>query len=460
MNNLYKILILCAIVQFVAGCQKYFNFRPNSTSVNPTTVRDFMEVMNTDSNAICEFSITDVMSDDDSIVPATITQRSSYYTRAYTWDKDIWTGGDADFMYNSAYNRILQMNVILQRIDDAKLDSFTVESDRMVVKAQAFINRAWFYLQLANLYGPAYSKSSASADACVPLVLSPDATSRPSRSSVAVVYNQILSDLHQAVATAALPAMGADLIHPGKAAGFALLARTYLYRGQYDSCRMYTDSALSLRSTLQDYNVEHTIVTQLQDMASNPEILMGKMGLNKEYYSSVTLSFQAPADLFNTLTGSDIRRVKAFGYGDTYYTVGSSPVKLVFDYSVSVPEVILTKAECLARSGDAGAAASLLDTLRKNRIYSWDYSPIEYNSANIVSVVLEERRRELLYHGGLRFFDLKRLNKEGTYTKTLTRFGENGQVIATLSPSSPNYLMQFSPIIIGNNSNIIQNPRQ
>lgn len=37
-----------------------------------------------------------------------------------------------------------------------------------------------------------------------------------------------------------------------------------------------------------------------------------------------------------------------------------------------------------------------------------------------MNVVLEERQRELVY-SGVRFFDMKRLAKEGIYVRTLTR---------------------------------------
>ena len=70
--------------------------------------------------------------------------------------------------------------------------------------------------------------------------------------------------------------------------------------------------------------------------------------------------------------------------------------------------------------------------------------------------VLEERRRELFYHG-TRWYDLKRLNRDDRFKKTLTR-DQNGRV-ETLEPNSPRYLMQIAPKVIDLNPNIKPNER-
>ncbi|MGF6849348.1 hypothetical protein QFZ51_004583 [Chitinophaga sp. W3I9] len=128
-----------------------------------------------------------------------------------------------------------------------------------------------------------------------------------------------------------------------------------------------------------------------------------------------------------------------------------------YDYSLGVPEVMLIKAECLARQQDAAGALALVNELRKNRLVT--YAPLN-SSTDVLTTVLEERRRELFYHGGLRLFDLKRLNRDSRFAQTLQRFADNGTTLkATLTANSPRYLMPFSPLIIANNPAIIQNPR-
>lgn len=456
-NNLIYINILC--VFFLLGCSKYFDYRPDSTSVNPTSVNDLKEVLNTDSNAICNFMLTDVVTDDDSISPDILTTKSSYITRAYAWEKHIWTADENDQMYNGTYNRILQMNVVLQRIDNAPLDSNSTEADRAIVKSQAKINRAFYYLQLTNIYAPAYQSSTAN-ELSVPLITTPDAAQYPSRSTMAQVYALILSDLHEAAADIHLPTDGQDILHPGKAAAFALLSRAYLYRAQYDSAKIYADSVLALKNQLQDYNSTYKQTTQLQDLDGNPEVLLAKIGISVDYYSATNNSFLGSSSLFNVLSTSDIRRIKFFKYSYSYYTVGTAPQNLVFDYSISIPEVMLTKAECLARAGQNSEAVALLDTLRSKRSYSWSFYPTAFTSStDLLSQILTERRRELLYHGGLRLFDLKRLNIDPVYQTTLVRYGQNGTTIATLSPNNNRYVFPFAPIVVANNSNIVQNPR-
>ena len=74
----------------------------------------------------------------------------------------------------------------------------------------------------------------------------------------------------------------------------------------------------------------------------------------------------------------------------------------------------------------------------------------------LLKVVLEERQRELAFNG-VRFFDMKRLAKEGIYTRTLTRQFEG--TVYTLEPNSNRYMLPIAAKVRLLNTNIVQNPR-
>jgi tetratricopeptide (TPR) repeat protein len=444
----------CFLLILSGGCKKFLDVRPDTTSVNPTTINDFEEILNSDSLALCDFFLADLVSDDVRMTDITLSQdTTSFYSRAYLWGANIWNPGDEDVTYNSTYSRILQMNIILAKIDASNGS----DQRKNIVRAQAQINRAWYYLQLVNLYGLDYQSATASNDLAVPLILLPNANQLPARTTVQRVYDQILQDLTAAAASVGLPSMGQTIVQPGKASAYGLLAKTYLYMGNYPQALNAADTALSIKNTLLDYNSNYLMPASLIDLSKNPEVLLGKLcidhGFTNKYFNGICIGTTLRA----LLDSNDTRLLNNFN-NDTLYNINVTlSYQQVFNYSVTVPEVLLIKAECLARQGDAAGAISLLNQLRQNRLVQ--YTPLD-NNIDALTAVLEERRRELFYHGGSRLFDLKRLNRAGVFTQALQRIADDHtSVLATLPLNSPRYLMQFSPIIVANNPQIIQNPR-
>ncbi len=171
------------------------------------------------------------------------------------------------------------------------------------------------------------------------------------------------------------------------------------------------------------------------------------------------------SDDLQTLMGTkDLRYVFGFAKKQTnsrvsYITYATSGMQ--FNYSLGVPEMMLTKAECLARSGDGANALMLLNQLRTKRFKTADYVPLTFvSNEDVLIQVLNERRRELFLHGGIRLFDLKRLNIDSRFKKDLQRISDvNGSVIANLPAGSALYVLPFADKIIANNPAIIQNPR-
>ncbi|RKR81800.1 SusD-like starch-binding protein associating with outer membrane [Mucilaginibacter gracilis] len=466
---MYKRTLLLVLAIYglwsLSACKKFLDIAPSSTSVNPIKIQDFQEILNSDSLSKCHFYLLDVMSDDLTLTDAQVAASTNYYQRSFLWQSLIWNPSDVDVMYNSTYSRILQMNIILDRVNDAPADNYNTPENKSNVISQALINRAWYYLQLVNAYGAAYDATTSATDPGVPLTVTATNYTLLPRASVADVYAQVIADLKTAVKNPYLKSKGTDIIHPGKASGYALLARAYLYEGDYVSASNYADSVLATQSTLQSYSISGYVApSQLPDLTTNPEILLGRVTLDIGFYTLYTATIMPSSTLTSTLTTSDLRYSKKFASASrfapaTYAVSGGN--SMFFDNSVGVPEVMLIKAECLARSGNFAAAGALITTLRKARLTASTFAAENrtYTAANILGYVLDERRRELFYHGGLRLFDLKRLNKDATLKKDITRLNNSGKVIATLPAGSGLYLVPFSPTVLAANPNIVQNPR-
>jgi hypothetical protein len=97
-----------------------------------------------------------------------------------------------------------------------------------------------------------------------------------------------------------------------------------------------------------------------------------------------------------------------------------------------------------------------LNTPLQNRWLQGTFTAVcAASSASALDIILVERRKELAFRG-LRWTDLRRLNKEGRNI-SLTRL-LNGSVYQ-LNPNSPDYILPIPPDVLGFNPNIQQNPR-
>lgn len=466
MKPIFRLILVISLVLLVCSCKKFLNVRPdNTTDINPRTVSDFEEILNNSGLATPNYMLADFAGDDvwlsDKVMNSGNTA-VAYYMNTYAWAPKVWQPSDDDEMYNGTYQLILPMNVILDNIEKASGDT---AGRKAIVKAQACINRAYYYLQLANIYGTDYRPASAGQDLAVPLVLHPNATEQPRRNTVKEVYDQILTDLQVAVNTSQLPDFGVDVIHPGKAAAYAMLARTYLLMSDYEKALEAADRALKIRSTLLNYAKVDKPFT-LKDQEKNPEVLLARVYIDQPYFRRFNETIYASTALSDLLVASDQRFILNFETPSAeshfmykqYSDEGISSMQ--FNYSLTVAEMMLIKAECLARKGDEVNALALLNQLRQSRFDEADYTPLTVSPGkDALTLVLEERRRELFFHGGLRLFDLKRLNRDPRFKLDLTRVTATDSVIAALPALSPRYLMPFTPKVIANNPSIIQNER-
>jgi hypothetical protein len=129
----------------------------------------------------------------------------------------------------------------------------------------------------------------------------------------------------------------------------------------------------------------------------------------------------------------------------------------IFPFSgLATDELYLIRSECNARAGRTTNALNDLDSLLAHRWKTGTFTPYPITSAtDALDTILVERRKELAFRG-LRWSDLRRLNREG-WNITLIR-DING-VIYTLLPNDSNlYTFPIPPDVI-QLSHIQQNPR-
>lgn len=265
------------------------------------------------------------------------------------------------------------------------------------------------------------------------------------RATVIDSYNQIISDL--TAAANYLPDNSSHPMRPSKPAAYGALARAWLSMRKYDSAFKYADLTLKTRDQLLDYNSSEVDTSSYVSFAPfNKEIIFYS---TESSMHSASVYFYASIDtnLLAQYDPDDIRRSAFFFANNGFYSFkGSYTATLYPSFSgIATDEMYLIRAECFARQGKVSEAMDDLNTLLLKRYRTGTYVPLSINNKEeALARILLERRKELLMRG-LRWIDIKRLNKEN-YQITLVR--KIGSQIITLTPNSNYYALPLPDDII------------
>ncbi len=228
---------------------------------------------------------------------------------------------------------------------------------------------------------------------------------------------------------------------------------------RYDSAYKYADLCLSLNGKLVDYN---SIIVSTSASASftrfNDETIFYTSSSNGYTFTCVSPTYaRVDSNLYNMYAADDLRKNLFFytsGVGKRFRGTYDNTGTNLFT-GLATDEIYLIRAECAARQGSIQPALADLNTLLKKRWQSVSFIPFNSSSqADILNKILEERRKELVFRG-LRWPDIKRLNREG-YKISITR-NLNG-VTQTLLPDDHRFVFPLPQDII-NITGMPQNPQ-
>lgn len=407
MSYLNIILLICTCL-WCGGCKKYLDAKPSQGLVVPTTLADLQALldyypkMNNFDVGAGEFS-----ADDYYLTGEDWNTLSEYDRRLYTWEKDyVFNPGYND--WRVSYETVYYANTVLEAVENIQEVPLN-KTERDNVKGQALFFRGKKYLEMAFIWAKAYDSQTAAQDLGMPLRLHTDFNVPSTRASVQQTYEQVLNDLKGAAAL--LPVTPKHKMRPSKPAAFALLARAYLSMRQYDQAGAYADSCLQLYQTLTDYNTVNANAS-FPFAAFGPEVIFdSRIGIPPPIIGGKA---RIDSTLYNSYHANDLRKMvffKSMGSG-VYAFKGTYNGQTLFS-GVASDEVYLMRAECFARQGKVAEAMGDLNNLLKNRWKKGLFTPLEAaDGAAALSLILTERRKELLTRG-LRWMDIKRLNKEG-----------------------------------------------
>jgi len=456
------ILLFCTIF---TSCQKFVDIKKTSAQSNIESANDCQllldnaEVLNKDYPVDGEISADDYYLDDARYN----SDRLDIDDRSlYTWSATAirqpakqWVG---------CYNKIYNANLILEAI--VRLEGKEPANVLNNLKGSALFFRAYALWNLAQLYTAPYGQDAVSQPG-LPIRLVSDINETPGRGTVKDTYDRILQDLTEGAAL--LNAASSIATRPNKAAAFAMLSRVYLSMGDYPNALLNATSALQLKSDLIDFNTLNP-ETPTPFARFNQEVIFHSTLLRQNYVLEPGYGYENQAlvnkEIVNAYAEGDLRKTilikentdvenptGTYRFTGNYEPAAGSPV--MFN-GLTTDELYYTRAECYARAGNTAGAMTDLNTLLRKRWLTGAYTDkAVVNATAALDLVLVERRKGLLMRG-LRWMDLRRLNREQRFAKVLSRTVAGKSY--TLAPNELRYTLLIPQEVL-NNSAIAQNRR-
>lgn len=341
--------------------------------------------------------------------------------------------------------------------------------------AQAYFIRALIHLDLSLVYGQTYTYSADGSHLGTAVMTSiPDVKSKIARSSAAVTYKRILDDLRTA------SDMFADgwtkgCYYASPAACKALMARVYLYMGNYADAKKYASEVIS------DYGLSLTpradYVAMFCGRKEGQEAIFRLNGLSGGSKLGSMFDYNTPSmnpssklmDIFSSdehaWAGTDIRSellsYKSSG-GDEFSGVCmkftdtediDDTQKRYDPFVLRLSEMYLIRAEAACHDGDIETAVSDIATLeaRARGVKASDINVTFSSIDDLAGIVQRERVKELFLEGH-RLFDLTRRHE------TLSRDAACGSSVLSMSYPDDRFILPIPLVELDANEAMQPNP--
>jgi starch-binding outer membrane protein, SusD/RagB family len=379
------------------------------------------------------------------------------------------TGGAGSNFWDPLYQNIFICNSAIEGLNGANLLTPSVKQQLL---GEAIFMRAFFYFYLVNIFGD------------IPLLTTTDykVNSVASRTSKDKVYQQIIADLKAAqdllsdhYVDASVINMTSERTRPSKWAATALLARVFLYIGDWSNAIAEASSIISNTSLFK--------LTSLSDafLKNSQEAIWQLQPVNSQRNTEDAWVFMIPSsgpDASNYPVYLSRSMLQSFEIGDqraklgnwvdsTIYKINSTTndtVYFPYKYKSAISNATLTeylmvfrvaeqyliRAEAEAQQNNIGVAQSFLNAVR-NRSGLSNIAVAEKSS--LLTAILHERQVEFFTEWGHRWLDLKRTNNIDPVMTTVTPLKANGMPWKSYQ--------QFYPIPFGDiltDPNLTQNP--
>ena len=169
------------------------------------------------------------------------TGSANRYQEFADFEGQVVTGhGYETSLWTSIYDGVNQLNKMINAEWEAPA---ALAAEYNSIMGEAYALRGLAYFDLVKMYGQHYTFTAGASHPGVPIVLASDHTALNSRSPVAAVYAQIISDLTTGIGMMTMTRDGAFMM--SDEAAQALLSRVYLYMEDYSNAVNMADAVIN-----------------------------------------------------------------------------------------------------------------------------------------------------------------------------------------------------------------------
>ena len=476
--NYIKLAFVASAIFCIASCDDYLDEMPSKGRGVPITKIDQlngllsnMYYLESERN---DFAI--YASDSHEVTPELYSANPSLFS-PINLSLNLWEVQNAEnnadnlALWAGEYKKIFTANIILSAVGDVE----GTEGEKNQIKAEAHLLRAYSYLTLANIYCLPYSERSKS-EMGLPIKRSTSYEENVARVSLEETYNFIESDILEALKVKT-SAKGKRNWRGNIAAANGFAARFYLSKGDYKQALNYANAALDDYNVLVNYNVDMSTTTL--DITINGSTIPQTVTLS--FPHTFDINIYSGWNLLANYTGFYYYR-RLFNYNEwfvpsakllglydqaydlryqynivqnySYYKGMTDPAYSYPGYcdfnscSLSGPssaEMLLIKAECIARDPSLGSVAdamSAVNTLRAMRFSSSAPADVVNLSAftgeEAVMLILDERQREMPFTQ--RWFDIRRCNSNEVSFDDIT-------LVKNFYPVQQTAVLEYDPVM-------------
>lgn len=429
------------------SCDSYLDVKPRSNLVVPETLDDMEQLLDYGSLFNAYPELLELQADDFYFKSDYWNSMSNLVNKnAYVWAEDIYGTTESHQAWSDQYIKIFYANAVLDGLDKMERKASNPARYDQIKGSALFLKAEAVYL-LAQLFAKVYDIRTAHTDLGIPIPTSADVNEKLTRPSNQFTFDFITNSLLEAEKLL-LPV--ADFSRPSKPAANALLARVYLYMGDYKRARENASKSLSRFNEVINLNdaIKRNFKQTLLCRFISPTI---------DFVNNIWPTTIIDTGLIDTYSDNDLRKLYYFEKKAAHHYVKNNFHDLGFACfsGFDSEEQYLIRAECYARDGEIDLALADLNHLLENRFANGTYSPYSnLDRDEVLDWVIQERRKELVFRC-LRWSDLKRLNREG---ENITGRRILGDQVFTLPPDHPKWVLPI-PLNEINISKLIQNER-
>lgn len=383
-------------------------------------------------------------------------QSPGRFLNAYQWASDLYK--DDENYHNewgSCYADIYIYNTIINGVSEAVNGT---EKEKIEIEAEARVRRAHSYMLLVQTYSKPYDASTSNSDLGVPIILETNVAGKtPGRETLEKTYQFIINEMTQWVPL--LPNNVYNRWLLSKAAGYFMLAKTYLHMSDYAKCltalNLSKDNLADSDVEFYDYNIEFATDGSWGFDPTEPNTWISGYPAadinvkNKEWFfmyvydikyfmtSELTSSSYMRKECYDIYEASDLRKNffsnkyyekdKETGNYEYFNTLKDYKRinQLSMSYAGALPDLYLMLAECQARVGSLDKAKEYLLELRKNRMPLSDALVTIDDRNDLIRFIIDERSREFLLTG-MRWFDMRRLWNDPVCKDKIYKYHSDG----------------------------------